>query len=182
MFLAGVAGASAMILPGISGGYLLLLLGAYVPLLAAIQRFVGAVGARDLATLLDVGLGVLVPVALGVVVGIAGVANLLRWLLRRHDKVTYGVLLGLLFGAVLGLWPFQQGVSPAPGTVLKGQVVTLDPHGLPVFERTGDPVEEDDWPTVYFRPAAGQVAGALALVAVSCLATGLLDRLGRQDR
>jgi len=182
MFVAGVAGASAMILPGVSGGYLLLLLGAYVPLLAGIERFVGALGVRDPATALDVGLRVLMPVGLGVAVGIAGVSNLLRWLLHRHEKATYGVLLGLLFGAVLGLWPFQRGVAPPPGTVLAGRTVTRDLEGLPVFEASGEPVEEEDWPTVYFRPTAGQAVGALALVTVSFLATGLIDRLGRQDR
>lgn len=182
MFLAGIAGASAMILPGVSGGYLLLLLGAYVPLLAGIEGFVSALGARDPATALELGLRVLVPVGLGVAVGIAGVSNLLRWLLHHHEKATYGVLLGLLLGAVLGLWPFQQGVAPPPGSVLKGQAVTRDAAGLPVFEASGEAVDEEDWPTAWFRPRAGQVAGALGLVAVSFLATGLIDRLGRRDR
>lgn len=182
MFLAGVAGASAMILPGVSGGYLLLLLGAYVPLLAGIERFVGALAARDVAIALDIGLRVLTPVGLGVVVGVAGVSNLLRWLLRRYEKATYGVLLGLLFGAVLGLWPFQRGVAPLPGSVLKGQTVTHNTEGLPVFEASLEPVDEEDWPTAYFRPAAGQTAAALGLVAVSFFATGLIDRLGRGER
>lgn len=182
MFLAGVAGASAMILPGVSGGYLLLLLGAYVPLLAGIEGLVGALGARDAATAVEIGLRVLVPVGLGVAVGIAGVSNLLRWLLHRHEKATYGVLLGLLLGAVLGLWPFQRGVAPPPGAVLKGQTVTRDVGGMPVFEVSGQPVDEEDWPTAFFRPRRDQAAGALALVAVSFLATGLIDRLGRQDR
>ena len=182
MFLAGVAGASAMILPGVSGGYLLLLLGAYVPLLAGIENFVGALGAREVAAAVEIGLRVLVPVGLGVVVGIAGISNLLRWLLHRHEKATYGVLLGLLLGAVLGLWPFQQGVAPPPGAVLKGQTVTRDVDGTPMFEVSGERVAEEDWPTAFFRPRRGQAAAALGLAAVSFLATGLIDRLGRRDR
>lgn len=180
MFLAGVAGASAMILPGVSGGYLLLLLGAYVPLLAGIERFVTALGGGDPSAALDVGLRVLVPVGLGVVVGIAGVSNLLRWLLDRHAKATYGVLLGLLFGAVLGLWPFQQGVAPEPGAVIQGRVVIRNAEDRPVFEDSGEAVAAEDWRTEVFQPEAGQMAAALGLIAVSFLATGLIDRLGRE--
>lgn len=179
LFLAGVAGASAMVLPGVSGGYLLLLLGAYVPLLAGIERFVGALGARDLGTAFEVGWSVLTPVGLGVVVGIAGVSNLIRWLLDRFPRPTYGVLLGLLFGAVLGLWPFQQGAMPEPGTLLKGRTVAVNAAGEPVFERSGEPVDPEDWPTATFQPHPAQMAGALGLIAVSFLATGLIDRLGR---
>jgi len=182
MFLAGIAGASAMVLPGISGGYLLLLLGAYVPLLAGIERFVGALGGRDLAAAFDIAWTVLVPVGLGIVLGIAGVSNLIRWLLERYPKATYGVLLGLLFGAVLGLWPFQQGVAPEPGTLLKGRTVAVGASGEPVFEGSGEPVDQEDWPTETFRPTASQGAGSLGLIAVSFLATGLLGRLGRERR
>lgn len=192
-FLAGVAGASAMILPGVSGGYLLLILGAYVPLLAGIERFVDALEAAELAVALEVGLTVLVPVGLGVALGVAAVSNLLRWLLERYEKATYGVLLGLLLGAVVGLWPFQRGVAPEPGSRIKGQVVAHEEEAValggvpdpgqgavrPVFEATGEPVDPEDWPTEFFRPTPAQAATSLGLIAVSFVATGLIDRLGR---
>jgi putative membrane protein len=182
MLLAGVAGASAMILPGISGGYLLLLLGAYVPLLAAISKFVGALGARDLATAASVGAAVLLPVGVGVVAGIVGVSNLLRWLLARFEKATYGVLLGLLLGAVLGLWPFQQGVAPEPGAEIKGREVSRDDAGAPVYAGSGKPVDRDDYPTAYFTPTAGQVGASMLLVVGAFFLTGLVDRLGREPQ
>lgn len=182
MFLAGVAGASAMILPGVSGGYLLLILGAYVPLLVAIERFVGAAAGRDFGTAFEVGLYSLVPVGLGVVLGVGGVSNLLRWLLHRFEKATYGVLLGLLVGAVLGLWPFQHGVPPEAGTVVKGQEVVRDAEDRPVFAASGEPVEAEDWPTERFEPGAGQMAGSLALVGAAFLVTGLIARIGRDPK
>ena len=60
-----------MILPGVSGGYLLLVLGAYVPILSGIDAFRAALSARDVPELLAVGTGVVLPVGLGVIVGIA---------------------------------------------------------------------------------------------------------------
>jgi len=112
LFLAGVAGASAMILPGVSGAYLLLVLGQYEAILGAVDQCKEGLGG-DRASLME-GLTFLLPVALGVLVGIAGVSNLVRWTLKRFEKATLGVLLGLLFGAVLGIWPFQEAAVLVP--------------------------------------------------------------------
>ena len=114
LFLAGVAGASAMILPGVSGAYLLLVLGQYEAILGAVDQCKEGV-AGDRALLWE-GLSFLLPVALGVLVGVAGVSNLIRWTLKRYEKATLGVLLGLLFGAVLGIWPFQEAAVLVPVT------------------------------------------------------------------
>ncbi len=109
LVLSGLAGASAMILPGVSGGYLLLLLGQYEPILGAIddlkEGLVGN-GGPDLE-LIVAAAWIVVPVGIGVVVGVVGVSNLLRWLMDRYEAATLGALLGLLLGAVVGLYPFQ---------------------------------------------------------------------------
>ena len=177
LLLAGVAGASAMILPGISGGYLLLLLGQYEPILGAIDLLkVGLLGRDgggfDLATVLQAG-QVVVPVGIGVVVGVVGVSNLLKWLLDRYEKATLGVLLGLLVGAVVGLYPFQAPVPPVEGDVVKG--VVLDATTLA-------DVDPEDWPLERFDPTPGQIAGSLALMLAGLGATLLVDRVGGGDR
>jgi putative membrane protein len=123
LLVAGIAGASAMILPGVSGAYLLLVLGQYETILGAVDRLKGG----------DVSgsLGVLVPVAVGVVVGIVGVSNLIRWTLHRYEQATLGVLLGLLFGSVLGIYPFQEfdpaarHVAGALGLIAAGYLLTV---------------------------------------------------------
>lgn len=169
MFLAGLAGASAMILPGISGGYLLLVLGVYVPILAAIDAFKEALKAGDIGAMMGPGLAVVLPVGVGVVVGVSLVSNLLRALLSRFEKMTLGALLGFLVGAVVGLWPFRRGVAPELGATFKGQVVTpellaeLEPH---------------KYPTEYFSPEPLHLAGAAALIAVGFVATALVAKLG----
>jgi putative membrane protein len=109
LLVAGVAGASAMILPGVSGAYMLLVLGQYEVILGAIDRFKDGL-AGDRALVVEAA-WVLVPVGVGVVLGVVGISNLLRWALRRHGKATLGVLLGLLCGSVLGIWPFQEAVE-----------------------------------------------------------------------
>ncbi|MGB0766359.1 MAG: DUF368 domain-containing protein [Phycisphaeraceae bacterium] len=188
LLLAGIAGASAMILPGVSGGYLLLVLGVYVPILSGIDAFKNALNARDLGLVTEIGAGVVLPVGLGVVLGIVGVSNLLRWLLKHYEKATLGVLLGLLVGAVVGLWPFQQTAEPQEGQILKGQAITFaiptPVEGEPpatepawVFEDTGEPVDAEDLPTAFFTPGAAQVGGSIGLILLGLGTTLLVDRL-----
>ncbi len=114
LLLAGVAGGAAMILPGLSGSYLLLVLGQYVVILGAIAAAADAASAGDWAAV-AVTLEVLVPVGIGVIVGIVGVSNVVKLCLDRFPRATLGFLLGLLLGAVVGLWPFQNAVvTPTP--------------------------------------------------------------------
>jgi len=172
LFIAGLAGASAMILPGVSGGYLLLLLGQYVPILSAVHDFKEALTAspRDWPLAFEA-LKVGVPVGIGVVLGVVGVSNLLRFLLDRYRKATLGALLGLLLGAVVGLWPFQRALPPEPGQSLRGVEVTAE--NLDTFE-------PEDWATERFRPSGAEVASALGLILAGFLATQAIGRLGRK--
>ncbi len=171
LLLGGIAGASAMILPGVSGGYLLLVLGLYVPILAGIDAFKDALKGVDLAALLDPLFGVVVPVGAGVVLGVGLVSNAVKWLLDHHRSPTLGVLLGLLVGAVVGLWPFQRGIPPEPGDVVKGRVMT------PALIAELDP---EDYPVRYFAPSGAQVAGSLGLVVAGFAVTGAVAWLGRR--
>ena len=130
VFVAGLAASSAMILPGVSGGYLLLLLGQYEPILGTIDQLRrgllgdGAAAGPDLALVLDA-MRVVVPLGLGIVAGVVGVSNLLRWLLDRAEKATLGALLGLLLGAVVGLWPFPEGREPTLGLLGGAAAIAL---------------------------------------------------------
>ena len=177
MFLAGVAGASAMILPGVSGGYLLLVLGVYVPILGGIAAFKDGLKAGDMSALMEPFVGVVLPVGIGVVIGVVAVSNLLRILLRRYQKATLGVLLGLLVGAVVGLWPFQEGMPPKAGSTLKGQIVQSI-NGELVLSPSGKAVSPEDYPTAYFSPSLTQIGASFAIVIIGFGLTSLVGRLG----
>lgn len=169
MFIAGVAGASAMILPGVSGGYLLLVLGVYVPVLAAIHAFKEALKSGDLASASDPVMAVVLPVGVGVGVGILLISNLIKVVLERHEQATLGVLMGLLVGAVFGLWPFQEGVAPKVGEMFKGQVLSS--------ERLAE-LTPDKFPTEIYAPTFNEVMMALGLVGLGYMVTTLVARVG----
>ncbi len=176
LFLAGVAGASAMVLPGVSGAYLLLILGQYVVILSAISAAKQGVIDGDWAAVLDT-MHVVIPVGLGVVVGVVGISNLVKMLLARFERATLGFLLGLLLGAVLGLWPFQEGLAPEVGSAFRGDTVAIVDDTL-VMATTGREIEPADYPLVYVSPTVGRSLGVLALIAAGFAASWGISRLG----
>ena len=96
LFIAGAIAICAMILPGISGSFLLLMLGVYDYLL-------GAVNNRDI-----------VPVAvagLGAVLGLASFSVGLNWLLRHHRDTVMAALIGLMIGSLRVIWPWPDGTT-----------------------------------------------------------------------
>ncbi|MHC5027043.1 MAG: DUF368 domain-containing protein [Planctomycetota bacterium] len=177
--LAGLAGASAMVLPGISGSYLLLILGQYVTIMRAIADLRDAARATDVAAVLAT-MHVVVPVGIGVLVGVAGISNLIRYLLAKHEKPTVGLLLGLLLGAVLGLWPFQEAVAPAEGAIFRGDTVAIVDEQL-VMATTGKAIEAADYESRRFPPSPAQMAGAAGLVLLGFGISLGVARLGRDE-
>lgn len=172
LFVSGLAGAGAMILPGVSGGYVLLLLGQYEPILGAIdelkQGLLGGAQGPQL-DLVVASLSVVIPVGVGVVVGVIGVSNLLRWLMERYEAATLGALLGLLLGAVVGLYPFQAPRPPELGFTHRGRV--LEAHELA-------DVDPKHWPLARFSPTPGQVGASLGLMVAGFGVTLVVARLG----
>ncbi len=94
LFLAAAAAvaACAMVLPGISGAFILLLLGAYAPVIAALHSL-------DFVRLAFV--------SLGIVAGLLAFSRVLRRLLARHRTPTLAVLTGFLVGSLNALWPWK---------------------------------------------------------------------------
>lgn len=96
IFLAGSIAISAMLLPGISGSFLLLILGMYQPVISALVNV-------DLVT---IGL-----FALGCLCGLLVFSRILKALLARAQRATMATLYGFLLGSVIMLWPWQQPIS-----------------------------------------------------------------------
>ncbi|MEM7560480.1 MAG: DUF368 domain-containing protein, partial [Planctomycetota bacterium] len=131
-----------------------------------------ALKARDIQAAMGPAFSVVLPVGLGVLIGIALVGNLLGWLLKNHAKATLGALLGLLIGSAAGLWPFQVGIEPQIGDMIKGQAVTAESIGE---------IDKDDWPVKYFGPSLLQVVGSLALIATGFGVTTIVAKIGGDD-
>ncbi len=169
MFIAGVAGASAMILPGVSGGYLLLVLGVYVPILTGVSEFKDGLKSGSFEAMQGPLMNVVLPVGIGVVVGVLVVANILKIALERYEKFTLGMLLGFLGGAVIGLWPFQEGQAPEIGSTFRGAVVTAESLAE---------IPPEKYDTVFFDPEITHIAGAIGLIVLGFGLTALVAKLG----
>lgn len=96
VFLAGTVAICAMILPGISGSFILLLLGLYGPIMGAIKGL-------DLS-ILGLFLG-------GCVVGLLSFSHLLSWMFRHFHQVTLALLTGFMIGSLNRVWPWKYTTS-----------------------------------------------------------------------
>jgi len=95
-FIAGAIAICAMILPGISGSFLLVMLGMYTEILGAVN---------------DRNLFVLAMFALGCVVGLALFSTLLNWLLANYRRWVLAAMIGLMLGSTRVLWPWPNGTN-----------------------------------------------------------------------
>lgn len=95
-FMAGAIAICAMILPGISGSFILLLLGAYLPVMTAIKGL-------DLPVIAVFGAGCLF--------GLMAFSRLLNWMFERHHDLTVATLTGFLLGSLYIVWPWKQVLS-----------------------------------------------------------------------
>jgi len=110
VFLCGAVAICAMILPGISGSFMLVLLGKY-------QYVLNAVNSRDFA--------VLALVSAGAAVGIVLFSRLLGWLLARYHDMMVALLTGLMLGSLRKVWPWKETVE---------SVVRADGKILPIIQ------------------------------------------------
>jgi len=107
VFIAAAVAVCALVLPGVSGSFLLLAIGFYAPTIAAVNDF---------------DLGYLSVFVLGAIAGLALFSIALRWLLVNQRRITLLVMTGLMLGSLRALWPWQDNlgepVSPESVTPL----------------------------------------------------------------
>ena len=100
IFLSGAIAICAMILPGISGSFILLILGKYQYILGAVSDLVA--GQNVVGNLLIIGV-----FAIGAVVGILSFSKVLHWLLSRWHKQALILLAGFIIGSLVKIWPWN---------------------------------------------------------------------------
>lgn len=147
IFLSGALASCAMILPGISGAFILVLLGKY-------QFALSAVNNRDLVSL--------ILLAVGAAVGLVTFAQVLSWLFRKHHDLTVAILTGFMLGSLRKLWPWKEVVATMTDSHGK-EIPTIIHNVLPAMQINGS-----------FNT---EIIVALALAIAGFAAVLLLDRL-----
>ena len=123
LLVMGVLAAAAMVIPGVSGSLLLLALGYYNVITGALTDFISAVFDLDIATAWDKFL-VLFPFGLGVLLGIFFVAKLIEWLLKKHERLTYCGILGLVCASPVPVFLNALGGAIGVGAII-GSILTF---------------------------------------------------------
>ncbi len=146
IFFSGSVAICAMILPGISGSYILLILQKYDFILTEL----GKIGSPDTGSALIT----LFPFVIGAVFGLALFSRALSWLLERYEAQTLAVLIGFLIGSLYVIWPYQD--REYREIVTKQEVIEYnspkagelreDPPDKqqPEFERLGEIIKSDN--------------------------------------
>lgn len=118
LFLCGMVAICAMILPGISGSFILLILGQYEYILNAVK---------------DRALMPLMVVAAGCVVGITSFVRLLSWTLKRYHNETIAALTGLVLGSLRRIWPWKEVIATRTdrhGDLVPVEMVNVMPNAF----------------------------------------------------
>jgi putative membrane protein len=152
IFVSGAIAICAMILPGISGSFILLLLGKYKYILAALDRF---------------DIPVLIVFIAGAIIGIISFSHFLSWLLKQYKFLTITFLAGIMFGSLNKIWPWKQ--------VLES---TTDSHGkiIPLLEKNilpGTYSEINNSPSLVLYAIAIMCIGFLIIFLMDTVASKL---------
>ncbi len=123
LFLVGAVAAATMVIPGISGSFVLMLLGYYKPIVEVIS---------DLTNFkhLTYNLSILIPLGIGIVVGIILIAKLIEYLFKKYETTTYYGILGFIFASVLGLFIGLIGLPTSTIQVFVGLLLFILAFGI----------------------------------------------------
>ncbi len=99
VFLSGMIAISALMLPGISGSFILLIMGMYTIIIPMIKDTIKTFNTANLVTLGVFGVGCLV--------GLVGFSRVLSWLFKSYKEPTFALLTGFLLGALNKIWPWR---------------------------------------------------------------------------
>ncbi|MBN2637721.1 MAG: DUF368 domain-containing protein [Bacteroidales bacterium] len=155
LFLSGVVAICSMILPGLSGSFVLILMGNYQ--LVAIH----AINTRDIT--------ILVPFALGAIVGLIAFSHILSWVFKKFKNQTIAILTGFILGSMVILWPWKTAEYL---TDLQGNVVLK--HGRAVVSRYVSVLPEH-FNHQFWIAILIMILGIVSIVAIELLASKKSD-------
>ena len=120
LFFSGALAICAMVLPGISGSFILVLLGSYKTILDAVN---------------DKDYKIIITVGLGVVFGILSFARLLKWMFEHYKNITLAVLTGFILGSLNKIWPWKNILE----VIQIGKKEIIIDENISPFSFEGDP-------------------------------------------
>ncbi|MBD0849980.1 DUF368 domain-containing protein [Maribacter arenosus] len=121
LFMSGALAVCAMILPGISGAFILVLLGSYKTILDAVHE-------REIK--------VIVTVALGAIFGLLSFAKLLKWMFSHYKNLTLALLTGFILGSLNKIWPWKVILE---AKTIGDKIIPLKEQNISPFNFEGDP-------------------------------------------
>ena len=133
LFISGFIGVSAMILPGLSGAYILFVMGVYQTILSNVRQAQELLFDFNQAKLFAV-VSVLGVFILGMIFGIKVFSKILTWLLKLYPKQIMAVLIGLMIGALHKVWPWQKEIIIDSSSVIEKKIAVF-----PSSYEGGDP-------------------------------------------
>ena len=153
LIICGAVAVCSMILPGLSGSFVLILMGNYqLIMIYAVSHF---------------DMKIIIPVAIGVVVGLLAFSHFLSWLLSRYARQTMAVLTGFIFGSLGTIWPWKNPVY-------------LMQDGAEVL-KNGKPIIQSY--QMYFpQEFSAEVAIAIVLMAAGMAALWALERSSEKTK
>lgn len=145
VFVSGAIAISALMLPGVSGSFMLLLMGMYAYVLGAVKA--------TLSSLDPAGIVVVLTFAAGCLVGMATFSRVLSWTLKRFHDPTMAALTGFMIGSLYKIWPWRNVLSYRENS--EGEQVPFQETSVWPGEYAGEP---------YLGPALVAVTLGVALV------------------
>ncbi len=126
LFICGMAAISSMIIPGISGSFVLLIMGNYLLVLTSISGLAKDPGAS---------IRVLVPFGLGCAIGIVALSHFLSWLFKRFHDAAVALMTGFVAGSLLIIWPWKEPAETVTKPSGEVKIISYD-RFLPDFGDT----------------------------------------------
>lgn len=153
LFITGAIAICAMILPGISGAFILLLLGKYQTVLEAINPN-------------NPNISVILLIGAGAVVGLLSFSNILGWLLKKYHDITIAALFGFMIGSLNKIWPWKETLEWITGSHGK-QIPYIENNILP-----------NHWEVVNNQPS--QVGYAVMFMVVGFLVIFVIEYIAKK--
>mgnify|MGYP001942380116 CR=1 FL=1 len=140
LILAGAIASCAMILPGISGSFILLLMGKYKYIMQAVSDI----------KILDI-----LSVGIGVIIGLLSFSKFLNWLFKNHKRTTIALLTGFMIGSLNKVWPWRNTLTTA-----------INRHGveIPVLQKSVLPQHFEQDPQIILAILCSTLGLALIFI------------------